>query len=44
MATQRKPEPCPPRKPRPTGEAFDPKAARDQAAALYPKVMARLAE
>jgi len=31
-------------KARPTGEKFDPPAALEQAKALYPKVMAKLAE
>jgi hypothetical protein len=44
MIALRKPDQRPVRKARPTGETFDPPAALEQAKALYPKVMAKLAE
>ena len=40
----REPDGRPVRKAQPTGEKFDPSAALEQAKALYPKVMAKLAE
>jgi hypothetical protein len=44
MVVLRKPDQRPVRQARPTGEKFDPLAALEQAKALYPKVMAKLAE
>jgi hypothetical protein len=44
MVALRKTDARPPRRPRPTGEAFDAPAAFEQARELYPKVMGRLAE